>query len=217
MLTVKQIADRAGVSKTTVTKYLKAYEAEHKSEAAEQITKNEQNTIQISDELSEKLLEAILNQRENRKPTANSPQAPANLPPTVGANLTANPQTVCTNPLQTTANYTANDCKSVQTVGANPPQTANPDTEAALNRIIETQQAQIDQLNRIIEQCQQDKTDLKEQLAVKDNQIEQLNILLSQQQQLQQTLQIKLLETEAKPEQEEPPKKKGLFGKFKKK
>ena len=29
MMTVKQIADKAGVSKTTVTKYLKAYGADH--------------------------------------------------------------------------------------------------------------------------------------------------------------------------------------------
>lgn len=222
MLTVKQIADRAGVSKTTVTKYLKAYEAEHKTEAAEQITKNEQNIIQISDELSEKLLEAILNQKENRQPTANPTANPHKQPQTVSANPTEEPQTVCTNPPPTAANYTANDCKPVQTVSANPPQTANPDAIAALNRVIETQQAQIDQLNKTLDQYQQDKLDLKEQLTVKDEQIKQLNILLSQQQQLHQTLQVKLLETEAgadQTENEEAEKKTGfsLFRRRKKK
>ena len=106
----------------------------------------------------------------------------------------------------------------MQTVSANPPQTESPDAIAALNRVIETQQAQIDQLNKTLDQFQQDKIDLKEQLAVKDEQIKQLNILLSQQQQLHQTLQVKLLETEAEADEEtEQPKKRGLFGIFKKK
>ena len=159
-------------------------------------------------------LNLVQNQKENRQSTANLHKSPQ----TVSANRIEEPQTVCTNTSQTTASYTANECKSVRTVSANSTQTTNPNAISALNRVIETQQDQIDQLNKTLDQFQQDKIDLKEQLAVKDEQIKQLNILLSQQQQLHQTLQVKLLETEAEADEEtEQPKKRGLFGIFKKK
>lgn len=78
------------------------------------------------------------------------------------------------------------------------------------DEIIKTLKQQIDGL-------MSDKEKLNEQLAVKDRQIETLNQLLSQ----QQALHLKQLEdkqqTEHEQEQkEEPPKKRGLFGIFRK-
>lgn len=228
MLTVKQIADSAGVSKTTVTKYLRAYEAEHEKEAAELITKNEQNIIQISEELAEQLIKAILNQKENRQPTTN-PLQTAN---PVNAELQTVSANACTNPLQTTANIPQTDTNQLQTVSANPPQTANPDTIAVLNEIIDTLKAQLKQQEQRAEQDRQDfkeqinraesdKADLKEQLTAKDKQIEQLNSSLSQittTLSQQQALHMEHMKQLPAPEQEETkPQKKSLFSLFRRK
>lgn len=229
MMTVKQIADRAGVTKPTVTNYLKTLEAEQGKEAIQQyISRDERNIMLISDELAERLLEAILKQKEHRQAlqnaekdckidTAKDHKTPQNTEKGYKTDFVS----FCEKDYQTPQNKpqsTTKDCKT---------ENDKPQNEiiTTLNKVIETQQAQIDHLNRTIDQYQQDKHDLKdqlnrtfEQLVVKDSQIEQLNILLSQQQQLHQTLQVKLLETEAEADEEtEQPKKRGLFGIFKKK
>lgn len=211
MQTIKQIADNSGVSKTTVKRHLKRIEETSGTEYIQQNTQTEPNgVILISEELAKKLHESITGAEQTATQDRNAPE---HVPERSETDRNAKPErtatctgTECNAPQHVpehTATHTATECN------------ATPETIAALNRIIEMQQAHIEQL-------QQDKLDLKEQLAVKDNQIEQLNILLSQQQQLQQTLQVKLLETEAGTEQtenEETEKKNGfsLFRRRKKK
>lgn len=198
--TVKQIADRAGVSKTTVKRHLKRIEEAKGAEYIQQNVQTEPNgVILISEELEKQLHDDIT--RPERTATQD-----CNVPQRTGTDCNATPER--------TATCTGTECNAPERV---PERTATAETIAALNRLIETQQAQIEQLSGIIEH-------LKEQIAVKDNQltakdsqIEQLSILTSQ----AQALNLKALETV--PEQneagaEEPEREKFiLFRMFRKK
>lgn len=198
MMTVKQIADKAGVSKTTVTRYLKQIELENGTDYISQNTETKSSRLYLSEELADKLhclmtaTETATSQHQNHN-TATENETKGATPQHNNKGNVAVSATKIETPQQPNCN------------------TAISDTIVALNRLIETQQAQIDQQKEIIEH-------MKDQLAEKDKQIETLSVLLSQQQQLHQTLQVRLLETEAEADEEtEKPKKRGLFRIFKKK
>lgn len=205
MLTVKQIADRAGVSKTTVKRHLKRIENTNGTEYIKQNMKTEPNgVILISEQLADQLHKAMIKPEYTVTQDHNAPQ-----------HVPERSKTDHNVETERSGTITGTDCNGLQRTATERNGLQHSEIIVALNRVIETQQAQIDQLNRTIEQYQQDKEDLKKQ-------IETLSVLLSQQQQLHQTLQVKLLETEQEPTQDEAepteqPKKKGLFGIFKKK
>lgn len=187
--TVKQIADRAGVSKTTVKRHLKRIEEAKGAEYIHQNVQTEPNgVILISEELEKQLHDDIT--RPERTATQDC-NAPEHVP-------------------ERTATHTETEWNA-------PERTATAETIAALNRLIETQQAQIEQLSGIIEHLKEQITVKDNQLTAKDSQIEQLSILTSQ----AQALNLKALETV--PEQneagaEEPEREKFiLFRMFRKK
>ena len=71
MMTVKQIADKTGVSKTTVTRYLKRMENTIGTEFIKHNTSTDElGRMVISEELAEKLQETIL--KQNYKPDEES-------------------------------------------------------------------------------------------------------------------------------------------------
>lgn len=212
--TVKQIADRAGVSKTTVKRHLKRIEEAKGAEYIQQNVQTEPNgVILISEELEKQLHDDIT--RPERTATQD-----CNVPQRTGTDCNATPEraATCTGTYRNAPEHVPErTATNTETERNAPERSATAETIAALNRLIETQQAQIEQLSGIIEHLKEQITVKDNQLTAKDSQIEQLSILTSQ----AQALNLKALETV--PEQneagaEEPEREKFiLFRMFRKK
>ena len=127
-------------------------------------------------------------------------------------------------PLNPAAQANLNELNSNQQMQSTETNLDQQENNANQSTAINSDQQQTSELNaKMIEILQQELAEKDRQLAEKDKQIAELHKLLSQQQQLHlatQTQYQQLLETQkdsSEQEQEDQPKKKGLFDIFKKK
>ena len=125
-------------------------------------------------------------------------------------------------PLNPAAQANLNELNSNQQMQSTETNLDQQENNANQSTVINSDQQQTSKLNaKMIEILQQELAEKDRQLAEKDKQIAELHKLLSQQQQLHlatQTQYQQLLETQKdSSEQEDQPKKKGLFDIFKKK